>query len=77
MTLREVLRRIVLFKVSLTLLAALIAGVFLILLLIVSAFNGEWFRVFKIAGLILFVALVALWAIIVGRAQTKNAIKRS
>ncbi|MDR1912532.1 MAG: hypothetical protein LBQ52_09355 [Helicobacteraceae bacterium] len=77
MTFREFLHRAALFKVSLILLVALIAGVFLILSLIVSAFNGEWFRVFKIVGLILFVGLVAAWAIVVGRARTKNAIKRS
>ena len=65
-------RRFAIFRTSLTLLIALIVGGFLTLSIIVSLYNGEWARAFKIAGMLLFAALLVCLTIAVGKAQTKR-----
>ncbi|MDR2639036.1 MAG: hypothetical protein LBC09_04290 [Helicobacteraceae bacterium] len=71
----EFFRRVAIFRTSLTLLIALIAGLSLALSAIVSLYNGEWLRALKTTGLLTGVGLLAWWAIVVGKAQTKRRDK--
>jgi cyanate permease len=71
----EFFRRIAIFRTSLTLLIALIAGLFLALSVVVSLSNGEWLRALKTLGLLVGIGLLSWWAVIVGKAQTKRRDK--
>jgi hypothetical protein len=71
MTAREFFRRVTIFRTSLILLLAFVAGAFLLFTALLSAARGEWFKFFKIIGLFAFVALIARIAIAAARARTK------